>query len=56
MDAVCFLVLKQLHIIAAEGCHKDDSRYVFKALDPLAPLGSLAANIKHAVDEVLVSK
>jgi hypothetical protein len=32
------LVLKELHVVAAERHDEDDGRHIVKALDPFAPL------------------
>ena len=54
MDPVSLLVLVQLHVVPAERRDENHGRHVVKALNPLAPLRPLPANIKHAVGEVAV--
>ena len=44
---VHLLVLGQDEVVAGEGHAEDDGRHALEAVDPLLPLGPLAAHVKH---------
>lgn len=52
LHAIHRLVLEEQLVVFRYGDEEEDRRDIFEAVDPLFPLGTLTADIKHAIGQV----